>query len=40
MVPAGGGLALEADAAGEVALRVDVDEQDALLGEGERRPPG
>ena len=36
MVPAGGGLALLTDAAGEVALRIDVDEEDAPLGEGER----
>ena len=33
---AGGGLAFEADAAGEVALRVEVDEQDALASERER----
>ena len=35
MVPAGCALAFEADAAREVALRVDVDEEDALVGEGE-----
>ena len=34
-MPAGVGLAFEADAAGQVALGVHVDEQDALLGEGE-----
>ena len=34
---AGGGLSFEADAAGEIGLRVHVDEQHALLGEGERR---
>ena len=33
---AGGGLAFEADPAGEVALRVEVDEQDALACERER----
>ena len=35
MLPAGGALALEADAAREVALGVGVDEEDALVGEGE-----
>ncbi len=33
---AGSGLSLLADTAGEVALRVDVNEQDSLLGQGER----
>ena len=36
MVPAGGGLSFEPDAAGEVALRVHVDDEDALLGDGQR----
>ena len=31
------GLALLADAAGEVALRIDVDEQDALVGQRQGR---
>jgi hypothetical protein len=31
------GLPFQADAAREVALRVHVDEQDALLGDGESR---
>ena len=35
-MPAGAGLALLADAAREIALRIDVDEQHALFGEGER----
>ena len=30
-----GGLALQADAAREVGLRVEIDEEDALLGHGE-----
>ena len=30
-------LALEADAAGEIALRIGIDEQDALVGQGEGR---
>jgi len=33
---AGTGVAAEADAAREVALWVDVDDEDALVGEGER----
>ena len=37
MVPAARGLSAEADAARQVALWVDVDEQDALVGERERR---
>ena len=32
-MPAGDGEALLADAAGEIALRIDVDEQDAPLGD-------
>ena len=32
-----GGLALQAEAAGEVGLRIEVDEQHALLGHGEGR---
>ena len=37
MVPAGADLAAEADAAGEVGLGVDVDQEDAALGQRERR---
>ena len=33
--PCRGGVPFEADAAGQVGLRVHVDEQDALPGEGE-----
>ena len=35
-MPAGAALPFLADAAREVALRIDVDEQDALVGERER----
>ena len=37
MVPAGRGLALLSDAAGEIALGIDVDEEHALFGERQRR---
>ena len=37
MVPAACGLAFLSDAAREVALRIDVDEQDALVRERQRR---
>ena len=37
MVPAGRRLPFLADAAGQVALGIDVDEQHALLGERQRR---
>ena len=36
MVPAAAALAFEPDAARQVALRVDVDEEDASVREGER----
>src|SRR5690606_12741194 len=35
-----GALVLEAEAAGEVGLRVEVDEEGALVGEGERGAEG
>ena len=36
-MPAGAAVPFEPDAAGEVGLGVDVDEEDALFGEGEGR---